>query len=224
MIHLLSARESPARLVVVLPNQSSPFSTIKAIYDHDSSPDRVSVLATMPRTRKQLTAGEWAVLALLTEQPAHGFALPRAMAPDGDVGQVWALRRPLVYRALETLDRMGFVRPVATLPSRSGPQRTILEATPSGQREFAQWLRQPVHHVRDARSLLMLKLLFLTRLKADLRPLLAAQREQFSILAESLSAAVEEADGFDRALLLWRLQSATAATRFTETMLADPPG
>ncbi len=175
----------------------------------------------MPRARDELTAGEWAVLALLSEEPTHGFALARAMAPDGDVGQVWALRRPLVYRALETLDRMAFVRPVSKLPSRSGPLRTILKATPTGKRALTKWLCQPVAHVRDARSLLMLKLLFLTRRKADLTPLLAAQREQFSMLAKSLSAAVEEAESFDRALLLWRLESTTAAIRFTETMLAE---
>jgi hypothetical protein len=41
----------------------------------------------MARGREELTAGEWAVLALVNEQPTHGFALARAMAPDGDVGR-----------------------------------------------------------------------------------------------------------------------------------------
>jgi len=175
----------------------------------------------MPRVRDELTAGEWGVLGLLGEQPAHGFALARAMAPDGEVGQVWAVRRPLVYRALETLERMQLIRPVGTLPSQTGPQRTILEATPAGRRALTNWLHEPVSHVRDARSLLMLKLLFLTRARVDLHPLLAAQREQFVLRAESLAAAAERADGFDRALLLWRLESTTAAVRFTEVMLQD---
>jgi DNA-binding PadR family transcriptional regulator len=175
----------------------------------------------MPRTREELTAGEWAVLALLSEGPAHGFALARAMAPDGEVGQVWAVRRPLVYRALETLNRMELIGPVGTLPSRSGPQRTILEATPAGKRVLTQWLHEPVSHVRDGRSLLMLKLLFLTRRRGDLESLLAAQREQFALRAERLAAAVEQAEGFERALLLWRLQATTAAIGFTETMIAE---
>jgi DNA-binding PadR family transcriptional regulator len=175
----------------------------------------------MPRVRDELTAGEWGVLALLGEQPAHGFALARAMAPDGEVGQVWALRRPLVYRALETLERMQLIRPVGTRPSQTGPQRTILEVTPAGRRALTSWLQQPVSHVRDARSLLMLKLLFLTRGQADLHPLLAAQREQFALRAESLAAAAERADGFDHALLLWRLETTTAAIRFTEVMLQE---
>jgi DNA-binding PadR family transcriptional regulator len=176
---------------------------------------------TVPRPRQQLTAGEWALLALLDEAPAHGFALARAMAPDGEVGQVWAVRRPLVYRALETLERMGLVRPVGTLRSDSGPQRRILEPTPAGRSTLSDWLGQPVEHVRDARSLLMLKLLFLTRRETDAAPLLTAQRSQFGAQAERLAAAADAAQGFDRRLLLWRLHSTTAAVAFTESMLAE---
>jgi DNA-binding PadR family transcriptional regulator len=182
----------------------------------------------MPRSREALSAGEWAVLALLSEEPAHGFALARAMAPAGEVGQVWAMRRPLVYRALETLEQREMIRPAGTVPSQTGPQRTILKVTPAGAQAVADWLSQPVSHVRDARSLLMLKLLFLTRSGADPAPLLTAQREQFSAHAERLAAAADESEGFDRALLLWRLHSTTAAVQFTETMLSDrtvrPPG
>jgi PadR family transcriptional regulator AphA len=177
----------------------------------------------MPRARDELSAGEWAVLALLSEAPAHGFALARAMAPGGEVGQVWAMRRPLVYRALETLEQREMVRPAGTVPSQSGPQRTILEVTPAGARAVTGWLSQPVSHVRDARSLLMLKLLFLSRRGADLAPLLTAQRAQFSSHADSLTAALNQTEGFDRTLLLWRLENTTAALRFTETLLAEQP-
>jgi PadR family transcriptional regulator AphA len=176
----------------------------------------------MPRPRDELTAGEWAVLALLTEGPTHGFAMARAMEPEGEVGRIWAVRRPLVYRAVETLTAMQLARPAGTVPSRSGPQRTVLEATPEGERTLTLWLRQPVQHVRDARSLLMLKLLFLTRRDADLEPLLTKQREHFAKLAERLATAADAAEGFDRALLLWRLESTTAAVRFVEAMLAEP--
>jgi DNA-binding PadR family transcriptional regulator len=181
----------------------------------------LALSSTMPRARDELTAGEWAVLALLREHSAHGFALARAMAPEGEVGRVWALRRPLVYRALVMLERMGLVRPVGILPSPSGPQRTLVEATPAGERELTRWLGEPVSHVRDARSLLMLKLLFIDRRKADPERLLVAQRIRFLMLAENLSMAADAARGFDRALLLWRLESTTAAVRFTEAMLAE---
>jgi DNA-binding PadR family transcriptional regulator len=175
----------------------------------------------MPRPRDELTAGEWAVLGVLSEGPTHGFAIARAMAPEGDVGRIWSVRRPLVYRAIENLTAMGLVRPAGTVPSRSGPQRTVLEATPNGKRAVARWLREPVAHVRDARSLLMLKLLFLTRRDADLEPLLSAQRAHFAEIGDRLAGAADDAEGFDRALLHWRLESTAAATRFVETMLAE---
>jgi DNA-binding PadR family transcriptional regulator len=176
----------------------------------------------MPRARDELTAGEWAVLALLVEEPTHGFAVARALEAEGEVGKVWTVRRPLVYRAVDTLTAKELVRPARTVASPSGPQRTVLEATTRGKRAVTRWLRQPVAHVRDARSELMLKLLFLTRRGASLEPLLAAQREQFAQLAANLSKAADEAEGFDRALLLWRRENATAAVRFVETLLGDP--
>ena len=100
----------------------------------------------MPRQRDELTAGEWAALALLAEGPTHGFAIARAMAPDGEVGKIWAVRRPLVYRALETLTGMGLVRAGETVASSSGPQRTVLHATPPRKRAVTRWLREPVAH------------------------------------------------------------------------------
>ena len=176
----------------------------------------------MPRSRNELTAGEWAVLALLAEAPSHGFAVARVMAPDGEVGRVWSVRRPLVYRAAETLTRMDLVRPAGTEPSRTGPQRTVLTATPTGKRAVTRWLKSPVEHVREGRSLLMLKLLFLSRRGADATPLLTAQRDVFAVHAARLGRAADAAEGFERALALWRLETTTAAARFVETMLAQP--
>ena len=88
----------------------------------------------MPRSRDDLGAGEWAVLALLAEQPTHGFAVARAMSPDGEIGKVWTMRRPLVYRAIDLLTEAGFVRPAGTEPSSSGPRRTLVEADACGTR------------------------------------------------------------------------------------------
>ena len=84
---------------------------------------------------------------------------------------------------------------------------------------MARWLAEPVEHVRDARSLLMLKLLFLARSDADQAPLLTAQRERFESLAERLTVAIDDADGFDQVLLRWRLESTTAAIRFIDGLL-----
>jgi DNA-binding PadR family transcriptional regulator len=175
----------------------------------------------MPSPRDQLTVGEWAVLAVLAEGPTHGFAIARAMAPEGEIGKVWSLRRPRVYYAIDALTELGFARPVATVASRSGPHRTILRITPAGGRALAGWLAAPVERVRDARSQLLLKLLFLHRRGHDPGPLLRAQRARFEALAERIRLASAEASGFDRTLLRWRLESTAAAVRFIDTITND---
>ena len=97
-----------------------------------------------PRSRPTLT--EWAVLGLLCEQPAHGWDLARSLAPDGDVGQVWTVSRPLVYRAVAVLRGLGYVEERETAPSPLGPQRVLLAPTPRGRQALRRWLG-----ARDAR-------------------------------------------------------------------------
>lgn len=169
-----------------------------------------------------MTPSEWAVLALLAEGPTHGFAIARAMAEDGEIGKVWSLRRPRVYYAIEALTRQDLARPARTVASLSGPERTILNITPFGRRAVAGWLNTPVEHVRDARSLLLLKLLFLQRQQSDPRVLLDAQRTQFESISQRLRKAVNEASGFDQTLLKWRLETATAAIRFIDSVIESP--
>lgn len=184
----------------------------------------LAFLAKVARTGEQMTPSEWAVLAFLAEGPTHGFAIARAMAEDGEIGRVWSLRRPRVYYAIEALTGLGFVRPTGTQPSRSGPERTLLEITPDGARALTAWLDSPVEHIRDGRSLLLLKLLYLERRQADPTPLLHAQRARFEAIAERLETAANEASGFDRTLLRWRLETATAALRFIDSVIDQPSG
>ena len=170
----------------------------------------------MRRRPEELATGEWAALAVVAESPTHGFAVAREMAPGGDVGRVWAMRRPLVYRTLDVLAGLELIREAGTEASDAGPRRTLLEVTPGGRERLDRWLSEPVEHVRDARADLMLKLLFLDRAAIDPGPLLAAQRDRFTELADELEIAVSEAEGFARTLTLWRLESTRAAVRFVE--------
>jgi DNA-binding PadR family transcriptional regulator len=168
----------------------------------------------------QLSCGEWAVLGLLAEQPRHGFAVARLMAPQGEIGRVWALPKPLVYRALSTLQDRGLVVPAGEEPGERGPHRTLHVATAEGVEALRAWLATPVEHLREVRSLLMLKLALLARGGADSAALLAAQRERLGPLVSALEARVDTAGAFDRTLLLWRLESARAALRFIDGMTA----
>jgi len=170
-----------------------------------------------------LSCGEWAVLGLLAEQPRHGFAVARLMAPKGEVGRVWALPKPLVYRALSILQDRGLIVPAGEEPGERGPHRTLHVATGAGVEALLTWLATPVEHLREVRSLLMLKLALLARRSEAADALLAAQRERLGPLVAALEARIATADAFEYTLLLWRLESARAAVRFIDGVIAGLP-
>jgi DNA-binding PadR family transcriptional regulator len=163
--------------------------------------------------RPAVALGEHAVLALLAEQPRHGWAIVRALAPGGEIGRVWTLSRPLAYRAIDNLEAGRLVRATGTEPG-DGPRRTILTATASGRREVDRWLGAPVEHLRDVRTELLLKLVFNARVGRDTRPLLRAQQRAFQPIFAALDTAANDpdADVVDR----WRRENAEAVRRFLE--------
>ncbi len=170
----------------------------------------------------ELSAGEWAALALVVEKPTHGFAIAGALAPGGDVGRVWSLSRPLVYRALAKLEEASLIE-VTRVEAGAGPQRRVLAPTRQGKRRFEAWLEQPVEHVRDVRTLFMLKLLFLARAGRSSVGLVDKQRSVIEPIARSLAAQAASASGFERTLLLWRQASADAVLAFLDAQDAGNP-
>jgi hypothetical protein len=50
----------------------------------------------------------------------------------------------------------------------------------------------------------------------------ASQRQVLTAQAGRLASAADNATGYDRALLLWRLHSTKAVIEFTDAMLSDP--
>jgi len=120
--------------------------------------------------------------------------------------------------ALQQLEALGLVRPAAHEASVRGPNRTVLQLTPSGRRALARWLLQPVEHVRDVRSVLLLKLALFDRGGQDPAPLLAAQREVVDAIIAALRRRRTGADGFDAVLATWRLESARAVLRFLDAV------
>ena len=153
---------------------------------------------------------EWVVLGLLAEEPAHGFALARLLAPGGEVGRVWSASRPLTYRAIDQLASDGLIEPVRVEPGH-GPQRTVHELTAAGHEELTEWLRTPVPRFRDVRATLLAKLLLLERAGRSPRRLLAAQRKAFAPLLAEVRAQ-PPADAVSR----WRSAQAEAIARFLD--------
>jgi DNA-binding PadR family transcriptional regulator len=167
-----------------------------------------------------LSLAEWVVLAVVAEKPTHGFPIAQLAASSGDLGRVWHIPRPVVYRALSRLAEAGLVTEDGSEPGR-GPQRTIYAVTPAGREAVDSWLQTPVEHVRDVRSHLLMKLALLHRAGADPIGLLRRQRAVLVPIAEAIAAERPAAD-FEATLMAWRRASASAAISF----LADvtPPG
>lgn len=160
------------------------------------------------------------MLGLIVERPRHGFAVSSLLAPGTTLGRVWKVPRPLVYRAIAQLEEAALVERAGVEHAGAGPQRTVLRATPLGLASLRTWLAEPVGHLRDLRSALLLKLYFHDRLGLDERPLLEGQQQMLAALVRALEQESPQAEGFDATLLEWRLASARAAAGFVGDRLA----
>jgi len=170
-----------------------------------------------------LPLAEHAVLAVLSERPAHGFAIARLTAPGGELGRIWHIPRPVIYRSIGRLVEAGLVTPAAVESGR-GPQRTLYAATPRGEQVTEQWLDTPVEHVRDVRSHLLLKLALLDRAGRDPTDLLRRQRATLEPIAEAVMAERPQRKGFDATLLAWRRATTAATMNFLDDILRHGPG
>ncbi len=162
-----------------------------------------------------MALAEWTVLVLLSQRPGHGFAVSQLTEPGGELGRIWRIPRPVVYRAIGRLVEAGLITPESVEPGL-GPQRTIYSATGAGRQEAERWLSTPVDHVRDIRSHLLIKLALLHRAGRDPADLLRRQRAALEPIADAMQAAGPERDGFDAILLAWRRATAAAALGFLD--------
>jgi DNA-binding PadR family transcriptional regulator len=184
---------------------------------------RQYAVTMVPAHEPALSRSEWIVLSVVCEGPTHGNAVSRALGPDGELGRIWRIQRGVVYRSLDRLTDLGLIRPAGEEATGRGPVRLLVEATEAGQAAARSWLQQPAQHTRDIRSELLVKLALLDRSGTDLHDLLAAQRALLVPIADALENRVGSAAGFDRTLLLWRYETATATLRFLDALVTTPP-
>ncbi|MCU1375669.1 MAG: PadR family transcriptional regulator [Actinomycetia bacterium] len=167
---------------------------------------------------RSLSLTEWVVLAVAAEGTTHGFDIARDLDEEGDLGRIWTVKRPLVYRAIDSLARAGLLTAAGTEDGERGPQRQLLQVTPTGRRAVARWLGEPVAHVRDVRAELLLKLALLHRIRKSPAALLRRQREVLGPTVDGLRTQLEAAEGFDAVLARWRMESAEAVERFLDSL------
>jgi DNA-binding PadR family transcriptional regulator len=175
-----------------------------------------------PAEEPVLTRSEWIVLSLVCEGFTHGNAISRLLGPGGDLGRIWRVPKAMVYRSLDRLSGLGLIRSAGEEPSHQGPVRFLVEATEAGQAAAVSWRHRPVQHTRDIRSELLVKLALLDRSGGDPRELLVAQRALLVPVADALRDRLATATGFDRTLLLWRYETASATVRFLDALVLTP--
>jgi PadR family transcriptional regulator AphA len=172
--------------------------------------------------RVELLPGEWAVLGVLAQDgPSHGFAVARELTPEAALGSIWTVARSRVYRVIDDLIDQGLARGAGVASGNRGPRRTLVEATTTGYSALEAWLETPVDHVRDLRAELLLKLALLHRGNADPGRLLRAQRTTLRAMARRLEQRVAAAEGFDRVVAAYRVETVRGALRFVEGQLGS---
>lgn len=164
-------------------------------------------------TSPRPTLAEFACLTLVVAGATHGWAIGTLLAPDGELGRIWSLSRPLTYRAIDGLvERRLLSR--SEPRGRAGRDRTLLKVTAAGRRASAKWLNEPVAHLRDVRTELLLKLALRARAGLEPESLVAAQRRVLSPAIAALTTTPSD-DIVDR----WRRENALAVSRFLDQFL-----
>jgi PadR family transcriptional regulator AphA len=168
-----------------------------------------------------LSLTDWVVLGVLAEEPRHGFGVARELGRDAELGQIWTVRRPLVYRAIDHLLEIGFAEPRFVEPGDQGPHRTVIAATRLGRSRLRRWLDEPVEHPRDVRATLLVKLALRARRGDTLAPLARRQLDAFADVQRGLGRRRESTSSVARLAITWRYQANDAIRRFLEALIGD---
>lgn len=148
------------------------------------------------------------VLALIVQQPQHGWALQEELSPRGEIGRAWTLSRQLVYRAIDTLEADGLVKR-AQPKDGGGADKVIISPTAKGKSQITAWLNKPVEHLRDVRTELVVKMMLRERAGLSAQSFLIAQHEAFAPLLRAIESSPARTP-----VDMWRRESASAVKRF----------
>jgi DNA-binding PadR family transcriptional regulator len=172
----------------------------------------MTVHAPLPR----LSLNDWSVLAVLVEEPRHGFAVARQLERDAPLGSIWRVARPQVYRSVDRLVAAGLAE-VGSSEHGHGPDRRVVSPTSAGRRAVHKWATTPVDRLRKVRSDLLVRLAVCRRLGLDGLTLLDRQAEVIAAIQSRLDKDLALARDERRIALLWRRANAEAVESFLTT-------
>ena len=102
-----------------------------------------------------------AVLAVLMEEPSHGYRIRQRL--DDAFGSLWHIPTSQLYRVLERLTRNGWT---TSEPAREGqrPERVVYTLTRAGEEQVWAWIEQPTTTRLELVAEFWTKLYFLRRM------------------------------------------------------------
>ncbi len=167
---------------------------------------------------------EQVVLAIVAEEPMHGFAIASTIAADEALSLAIRVRRPLVYRSLEVLAGQELVKVKTIERGSRGSQRRVYHVTGRGRRVSLAWLNSVVSHPRDARLDLLAKVVLRLRSGLGITEFATAQRVEFEKVASGLSR-VPDGEGAAAAFVRrWRYENVVAMVRLLEDAASGSHG
>lgn len=161
------------------------------------------------------------VLTLIGEKPRHGFAVAKELQQDPSLNAVIKIRRPLIYRSINTLSAAHMIRESKIEPGDQGSDRTVYAITAAGKRSNTEWLNATVELPRDARLELLAKFALRNRRGLSNRSLAKRQCEKFALLANKLSATTTQASPDEQLVALWRYETVNAMIRLLQTVSGE---
>jgi DNA-binding PadR family transcriptional regulator len=140
----------------------------------------------------QRNPAEFAILgALLTLGAVHGYKLTPFLQEN--LFGICFLGKSQIYALLSRLESEGLVCH-ETEQHGNFPTRKVFSLTPEGTEIFESWLLEPVHHIRDFRMVLFIKLFFAgRRSNRDKLELLKAQLKVCEVKEQRLQALMRSA-------------------------------
>ncbi len=112
-------------------------------------------------------AMEHSILALLDEEPMHGYEIHQKLSQMAGIDKIWNLKQSLLYSKLERLESSGFIEQTPSTETSSLPARVVFKLTPTGKQSLLDWIASPVQKARDIRMNFLGKLIIARRYGID---------------------------------------------------------
>ena len=146
------------------------------------------------------------LLALLAEEPTHGYELKKRY--DEILGALWPLQQAQIYNNLRLLEKAGQIELDVRVAQENLPDQKLFRVTSAGTEELAQWLAAPVsgnRHLKDEFYLKLTALAEILHRPSQLTEVLWQQRatylQNLRDLERTLASMEEAGDEVTAALL-----------------------